>query len=89
MTSNLTTTGDIQGRNVSATGQLNAGGACILNSSLTLLSIANLNSTINLNGIVNVTAGRGTYGTGGQLNHTKVVTKLCIAVVVINELGYT
>ena len=68
MTSNLTTTGDIQGRIVSATSQLNAGGACIFNSTLTLLAIANLNSTTNLNGVVNITAGRGRDNTGGVLN---------------------
>ena len=41
MTSNLTTSGDIQGNDVSATGELQADGACIFNSSLTLYGIAN------------------------------------------------
>ena len=68
MTSNLTTTGDIQGRIVSATSQLNAGGACILNSTLTVMGVVNLNSTTNLNGAVNITAGRGRDNTGGVLN---------------------
>ena len=57
MTSNLTTTGDIQSRNVSATGLLSAGGACTLSSTLTVSGIANLNSTTNLKGVVNITGG--------------------------------
>ena len=68
MTSNLTTTGDIQGRIVSATSQLNAGGSCIFNSTLTVMGVVNLNSTSNFNGVVNITAGRGRDNTGGQLN---------------------
>ena len=73
MTSNLTTSGDIQGKDVSATGELQADGAWIFKSSLTLYGIANLNSTTNLNGVVNVknvltiNNGRGQYGNGGAL----------------------
>ena len=78
MTSNLTTTRHIQGRIVSATSQLNAGGACIFISTLTLLGIANLNSTTNLNGVVNITAGRGRgvlniVGTGDLVYNTNAL----------------
>ena len=44
---------------------------------------------VKLFGSMSVNLKKSNTGTGGQLNHTKVVTKLCIAVVVINELGYT
>ena len=66
MTSDLTTTGNIQSVNLSCsnqlstTGTLGVSGACALNSTLTVSGICNLNNTVNvagtsnLNGVVNI-----------------------------------
>ena len=68
MTSNLTTSGDIQGKDVSATRELHADGAAFLNNTLTVGGVCTLNNILNVRNAVNITARRGTYGTGGQLN---------------------
>ena len=68
MTSNLTTSGDISARDVSAPQELHADGAAFLNNTLTVGGAFTLNNILNVRNVVSITAGRGTYGTGGQLN---------------------
>ena len=66
MTSNLTTSGDISARDVSATGELHADSAAFLNNTLTVGGICTFNNTLNVRNAVNISAGRGTDNTGGQ-----------------------
>ena len=70
MTGNLTTSADISGRDVIATRELNVDGNAILNSTLTVYGISNVNGTTNLNSVVNIknavtiSGGRGTNNSG-------------------------
>ena len=54
MTGNLSTSGDIEGRDVSATRELNADGAAFLNSTLRVGGTCNMVSACTLDSTLNV-----------------------------------
>ena len=70
MTGDLTTSGDIPGRDLIATRELHADGAAYLNSTLrvggscNIASACTLNSTLNVNSACTISGGRGNSGTG-------------------------
>ena len=66
MTGTLTTSGDIQSRDLIATRELQADGAAILHSTLTVGGVLTANNTVNIKNAVTISGGRGTNTTGAH-----------------------
>ncbi len=75
MTGNLTTSGDTQSRDLIATRELQADGAAILNSTLTVGGVLTSNNTVNIKDAVTISGGRGTNNTRA---HFKKIVELGI-----------
>ena len=67
MTGDLTTSGDIQSRDLIATRELHADGFAFLNSTLTVGGVLTANNTVNIQNAIKIPGGRGTNNTGAYL----------------------
>ena len=67
MTGNLTTSGDIEARDLVATTELHVDGAAFLNGSLQVGGAITLNNSVTAKNAVTISGGRGNYNTGGAL----------------------